>query len=183
VSALDQADEGPHPSSRSSVAVIGSWHLTDRPLETRGKKPLGPGLPRACLVSSVSLRALGYSSPTAGARTWLSASGNSRAMGRCAPGSRLRRQCCAKRMRRFSFGDRWAAEGMHAMRRAICCETFTCDQTHPMGYYPRVAPLGEYPCNLYIIQCSPAIKTYRCHLSLSISLPLSILQHVISTAL
>lgn len=123
--ALDQADEGPHPSSRSSdsVALIGSWHLTDRPLETRGKKPLGPGFPRACLVSSVSLRALGYSSPTAGARTWLSASGNSRAMGRCAPGSRLRRQCCAKRMHRFSFVRRSVG------RRGHACDatSYSCD--------------------------------------------------------
>jgi hypothetical protein len=29
--------------------------------------------------------------------------------------------------------------------RRRCCETFTCDQTHPMGYYPRVAPLGRVP--------------------------------------
>ena len=64
--------------------------------EIRGKKPLGPGLPRDLQPGEVSfLRALGYSSPMAGARTWLSQSGNS-CRGRTprAPGSRLRRQCC-----------------------------------------------------------------------------------------
>jgi hypothetical protein len=49
------------------------------------------------------------------------------------------------------------------------------------SYYPRVTPLGE-PCIHLYINCSSAIKKQQfCHLSLSISLPLSILQHVIST--
>jgi hypothetical protein len=32
-------------------------------------------------------------------------------------------------------------------------------------------PLGEYPYSLYIIQCSPAIKTYNCHLSVPETAP------------
>jgi hypothetical protein len=63
--------------------------------EIRGKKPLGPGLPRDLQPGEVGfLRALRYSSPMAGARAWLSQSGNS-CRGRTprAPGSRLRRQC------------------------------------------------------------------------------------------
>lgn len=44
-------------------------------------------------------------------------------------------------------------------------------------------PLGKYPCSLYIIKCSPAIKIYNCHfLSTFLCLVFTALQYVISTA-
>jgi hypothetical protein len=55
-----------------------------------------------------------------------------------------------------------------------CCETFTCDQTHPMGYYPRVTPLGGVPMQSVYNPMFPCNKDLQLSfVILSVSLPLT----------
>jgi hypothetical protein len=62
-----------------------------------------------------------------------------------------------------------------------CYEICTCDQTHPMGYCPRVAPLGKVPLQSVYNQCFTAIKTYNCHFLSTLCVSFTLIPTLIPT--